>query len=125
MKDGMMVTAVSTVKVPGGGHGVIMISNQAGSWQESVTLHAQGVTIHVDAFQRMRVMFDDHEELYGTDRAGKWIAGLKERGFYGEVAHFIDCVNTRQEPDTNAYEAAKTQQLMEGLILAAGEKINP
>jgi virulence factor len=124
MKDGLMMTAVSSVAIPGGGHGVIMVCNQAGSWQESATLHAQGLTIHVDAFQRLRVMFDDHEEVYGTDRAGKWITGIKERGFYGEVAHFMDCVNSRQEPITNALEAAKTQQLMEGLILGAKETID-
>jgi virulence factor len=124
MKDGLMATAVSTVEIPGGGQGVIMICNQAGSWQESVTLHAQGITIHVDAFQRLRIMSDDHEEVYGTDRAGKWITGMKERGFYGEIAHFIDCVNTRQLPITTAIEAAKTQQLMESLIIASGETID-
>lgn len=124
-KNNMVTTAVSTVEIPGGGTGVIMICNHAGSWQESVTLHAQGLSIQVDAFQRLRVMFDDHEEIYGTDRAGKWITGMKERGFYGELAHFFDCVQTRQEPITNAREAAKTQQLLEGLVHAAGEKIIP
>ncbi len=123
-ENNLLSTAVSTVKIPGGGHGVIIICNQAGSWQESVTLHAQGISIHVDAFQRLRVIFEDHEEIYGTDRAGKWISGMKERGFYGELAHFFDCVQTRKEPLTNAREAAKTQQLIEGLVLAAGEKIN-
>ena len=124
-KDNMVTAAVSTVEIPGGGHGVLMICNQAGAWQESVTLHAQGMSLHVDAFQRLRVIFNDHEENYGTDRAGKWITGMKERGFYDELAHFFDCVQTRKEPATNAYEAAKTQQLLEGLILAAGEKIDP
>lgn len=125
MKDQMVADAVSTVKIPGGGHGVIMVSNHAGAWQENITLHARGVSIHVDVFQQMRVMLDDHEEVYGKDRAGKWSTSMKERGFYGELAHFFDCVRTREEPDTNAREAAKTQQLMEGLILAGGEKINP
>ena len=124
-KNNLVTTAVSTVEIPGGGHGVIMICNNAGSWQESVTIHAQGFSIHVDAFQQLRVIFDDHDEIYGTDRAGKWITGMKERGFYGELAHFFDCVQTRKEPITNAREAAKTQQLLEGLVLAAGEKINP
>ncbi|MDO9546871.1 MAG: Gfo/Idh/MocA family oxidoreductase [Pelolinea sp.] len=124
-KNHMVTSAISTVEIPGGGHGVIMICNHAGSWQESVTLHTEGVSIHVDAFQRLRVISDDHEEIYGTDRAGKWITGMKERGFYGELAHFFNCVQTRGEPFTNAHEAAKTQQLLEGLILAAGEKIIP
>ena len=102
-----------------------MICNEAGSWQESVTLHADGLSVHVDAFRRLRVMYDDHEEVFGTDRAGKWITGMKERGFYGELAHFFECVQTRQEPFTNAVEAANTQALMEDMVRASGDDINP
>lgn len=123
--NGVITSAVSTVRIPNGGQGVIMICNEAGSWQESITLHAGELSVHVDAFHRLRVMFDDHEEIYGTDRAGKWIAGMKERGFYGELAHFFECVQTRQEPFTNAMEAAKTQTLMEDLVRASGDEINP
>ncbi len=123
-KNGVITSAVSTVGIPNGGQGVITICNEAGSWQESVTLHAGGLSVHVDAFRRLRVMVDDHEEVYGTDRAGKWITGMKERGFYGELEHFFECVQTRQEPLTNAVEAAKTQALMEGLVRASGDEIN-
>jgi len=101
-KPGVITSGVSTVRILGSGQGVIMICNEAGSWQESVTLHADGLSVHVDAFRRLRVMYDDHEEVFGTDRAGKWITGMKERGFYGELAHFFECVQTRQEPFTNA-----------------------
>jgi len=124
-KNGVVTSAISTVRIPGGGQGIITICNEAGSWQESVTLHADGLSVHVDAFRRLRVMRDDHEEVFGTDRAGKWITGMKERGFYGELAHFFECVQTRQEPLTNAMEAAKTQVLMEDLVRASGDKINP
>jgi len=124
-KNGVITSAVSAVRIPGGGQGVIMICNEAGAWQESVTLHAEGLSVHVDAFRRLRVMLDDHEEVFGTDRAGKWITGMKERGFYSELAHFFECVQTRQEPFTNAVEAAKTQALMEDLVRASGDDINP
>jgi len=124
-KNGIITSAVSTVRIPNGGQGVLLISNEAGSWQESVTLHAGGLSVHVDAFRRLRVMVDDHEEVFGTDRAGKWITSMKERGFYGELAHFFECVQTRQEPLTSAVEAAKTQVLLEDLVRASGEEINP
>lgn len=123
-KNGVITSAVSTVCIPNGGQGVIMICNEAGAWQESVTLHAGGLSVHVDAFRRLRVMVDDHEEVFGTDRAGKWITGMKERGFYGELAHFFECSHTRQEPLTNAVEAAKTQELMEDLVRVSGDEIN-
>ena len=124
-KDDVITSAVSTVIIPGGGQGIITICNQAGAWQESVTLHASGLSVHVDAFRSLRVTIDDHEEVFSTDRAGKWITGMKERGFYDELAHFFECVQTRQEPLTNALEAAKTQVLMEDLVRSSGEEINP
>lgn len=123
--NGLITSAVSTVRIPGGGQGVLMICNQAGSWQESVILHAGGLSVHVDAFRRLRVIFDDHEEVFGTDRAGKWITGMKERGFFGELAHFFECIQTRQEPLTSALEAAKTQLLLEELVRVSGDAINP
>jgi len=123
-KNGLVSSAVSTMRIPGGGQGVIMICNHAGSWQESVTLHAAGLTIHVDAFRRLRVLHEDYEEVFGTDRAGKWITDMKERGFYGELVHFFECVRTRQEPLTGAVEAAKTQALLEDLVRTSGDEID-
>jgi virulence factor len=116
MPGGMVGSVVSTLSLPDGGQGLLMISGHAGAWQESVTLHGEGVTIHVDMFRSMRVKYDDHEVEYGTDRAGKWVSAMKERGFYGEMAHFFECVKTRETARTNAKEAAKTQELMEALI---------
>jgi len=116
MPGGTVDSVVSTMQLPGGGQGVMMISGHAGSWQESVTLHGEGITIHVDMFRSMRVKYDDHEVEYGTDRAGKWLSAMKERGFYGEMAHFFECVKTREIARTNGKEAAKTQELMEALI---------
>ena len=116
MSNGTVDSTVSTMALSDGGQGVLMVCGHAGAWQESATLHAEGISIHIDAFRSMRVQYDDHEEEYGTDRAGKWITAMKERGFYGEMAHFFDCVRNRALAHTNGAEAAKTQELMEGLI---------
>lgn len=123
MDKGVLVSAASTVRLPSGGTGIITACNQSGAWQESVTLHAQDITVHVDAFQRLRALRGDHEIVYGTDRAGKWITSMQERGFHGELAHFFHCVSTREIPVTNATEAAKTQQLMEDMVRAAGDEV--
>jgi virulence factor len=120
--DGLVRSVVSNMQLPGGGQGVLLVCNHAGVWQESATIHAEGMTIHVNAFRSMRVLYEDHEEEFGTDRAGKWITSLKERGFYGELAHFFDCVHTRKSPNTSAEEAAKTQLLLEDLVRASGEE---
>jgi len=82
------------------------------------------MTVHVDAFRELRIRYGDHEEVYGTDRAGKWIPGLRERGFEGEILHFLECVQTRQRPMTDAWEAAKTQKFMEDLVVASGDPLS-
>jgi virulence factor len=123
MREGVLVSAVSTVRLPAGGQGIITICNQSSAWQESATLHTADLSVHVDAFQCLRVMRDDREEVFGTDRAGKWLTSLKERGFYGEVDHFLHCVRARENPQTDAAEAAKTQLLLENLVRASGDPV--
>lgn len=116
MKEGKLQSAISTVALPNGGLGTILTSHTAGIWQESVTIYAENLTIHVDAFRNLWIRHENHEELYGTDRAGNWMPDLKERGFIPEIEHFLQCIQTRREPESSAFEAAKTQQLMEKLI---------
>ncbi|BBB49645.1 Gfo/Idh/MocA family protein [Pelolinea submarina] len=119
-----LIGAVSIARTPEGGLVTLVNNLQAGAWQESVTLHGDGMTVHVDAFRELRIRYGDHEEVYGTDRAGKWIPGLRERGFEGEILHFLDCVQTRQRPMTDAWEAVKTQKFMEDLVVASGDPLS-
>ncbi|MDK2981227.1 MAG: virulence factor [Chloroflexota bacterium] len=123
-RDDRLTSAVSVARTAQGGLVTLINNLQAGAWQESVTLHGDGMSVHVDAFRELRVRYHDHEEVYGTDRAGKWIPGLRERGFEGEILHFLECVQTRQRPITDAWEAVKTQQLMEDLVVASGDKLS-
>jgi len=123
MEKGVLISAVSTVQLPSGGLGIITICNRSGAWQENAALHAERISVQIDAFQQLRVLKDDMEEVYGSDRAGKWIPSLKERGFEGELDHFFQCVKTRRQPATNANEAAKTQRLMEDLVRASGDAL--
>lgn len=116
MEKSEVAGAVSLMEIPGGGQCVLAICRTAGAWQESVTLHGDKQTVHVNAFDRLIVKYPDHEVTYGTDRSGSYISDMRERGFVGEVEHFLECVKTRQKPDTSAFEAAKTQELMEKLL---------
>jgi len=124
MQDGRLTGAVSIARAASGGLVTMVNCLQAGAWQESAALHGAGFSLHVDAFRELRVRYSDHEEVYGVDRAGKWIPELRERGFAGQVEHFLECVQTRQTPITNAWEAAKTQKLMEDLVLASGDPLS-
>jgi virulence factor len=124
MQGGKLTSAVSTTRTASGGLVTLAICMQAGTWQESVDLHGGEFSVHVDAFRELRVKYGDHDEVYGTDRAGKWIPELRERGFEGEVSHFLECVKTRQMPLSNAWEAAKTQKLMEDMVIASGDALS-
>jgi virulence factor len=121
IENEMIAGAVSTLQIPGGGQCVIAASKMSGAWQENATLHGDGMTIRVDAFAKLTVSYHDHDEVYGTDRPGKWIRDMRERGFYGELDHFFECVKTRQKPITDAWEAGKTLELLEDLVGVAKE----
>jgi virulence factor len=115
-EEKVLKSAVSLCKIPNAGLGVIQTSHQAGMWQERATLYGDDLTVEISAFRTIRVKHKDHEEIYGTERPGIWKPQLEERGFEGEVAHFFDCVNTRQRPMTDGHDSVKTQALLEALV---------
>ena len=119
--DGKLVGAVSLTRIPDGGLAVLMTSLKAGSWQERVSLHGENLSVEVDAFRQLKVKYPEREEVYGCDRPGKWIEDMKERGFYGSVAHFLDCVRTRKQPLTSGQDALKTHELIDALVEKSGE----
>lgn len=121
--QGTISNAASLARLPAGGLATLVNSLRAGGWQESLSLHAEGLSLHVDAFRELRVRKSDHEVVYGCDRPGSWMPDLRERGFEGEIEHFLDCVATRQTPMTNGMEAVKTQQFMEALVCASGDPL--
>ncbi|HOJ00345.1 MAG TPA: Gfo/Idh/MocA family oxidoreductase [Anaerolineaceae bacterium] len=116
MRDQTLHSCISTVLLPNGGLGTLLSAHTAGIWQESVSIHADNLSIHVDAFRNLWVRYAEHEELFGSDRAGNWTPDLRERGFIPEIEHFFHCIETRAEPESNGLEAAKTQQLLEKLL---------
>lgn len=122
--DDKLVGAVSLARIPGGGLAVLMTSLKAGSWQERVSLHGEKLSVEVDAFRQLKVKYPEREEVYGCDRPGKWIEDMKERGFYGSVTHFFECVRSRQQPLTNGRDALKTHELIDAFIEKAGESIS-
>ena len=119
-EDGRIVGAVSLCRLKDGGLGVILTSLKAGSWQEKVVLHGENLTVEVDAFEKLTIKNQDHEQVFGTDRPGKWIPDLQDRGFHGEIEHFFNCVVSRKQPLTNGADAVHTHQLIEKLVERAG-----
>lgn len=122
MANGRLVGAVSLLGLAGGGRAMVLTSLQAGAWLERVSLHGGGISIEVNAFRELKVRHCDHEEVYGVDRPGRWVPELVERGFAGEIEHFLTCVHTREWPLCDGFAAARTQELVEALTRIAGEE---
>jgi len=100
-----------------------MTSLKAGSWQESVTLHGEKNTLEVEAFEKLTIRKNDNIQIFGTERSGKWISDLHERGFYGEIAHFFQCVESRQQPETSTKDALQTHLLLEKMAAIGGGEL--
>jgi virulence factor len=118
MRDGRLVGAVSVIALKTGGHGVVVTSLEAGRWSESYSVHGAMASLEVEAFQRLRLIDGDGERVTG-ENAGTWGSKLEARGFPQQIAHFLECVQSRQTPRTSALEAYRTQRLVEDLVKVA------
>ncbi len=121
---GKLQSAISLLRLSSGGYASIQTFLESGAWQESLLIQGAGKTVSVNAFRDLTYTDGDGIKYFGPERAGKWKSQLVERGVYGEVTHFLDCVRTRQTPQTDGFEAHKTQLLVEELTQLAGEPLN-
>ena len=119
VRQGQLVGAVSVVALPGGGFGMVVTSLQAGGWTEQYTLHGDGASMYVDAFSRLRLVTEDGERVWEEGYASTWKTTLQARGFATQIAHFFQCVHSREQPLTSGWEALRTQRLLEDMLAEA------
>jgi virulence factor len=118
-ENGKLGWGASTATLQQGGHATVMASMQAGHWKEQYALHGEGASLYVDAFSRVRLYSGGEQRVWKETYASSWKTTLEGRGFYDEIMHFLDCVESRTLPQTSGWEAAKTQQLAEAMIALA------
>ena len=81
-------------------------------------------TLEVEAFEKLTIRKNDNIQIFGTERSGKWISDLHERGFYGEIDHFFNCIKThQQQPETSAKDALQTHLLLEKMAAIGGREL--
>lgn len=108
--------ALCRLELENGGDAFLMGCMSADGWQERYTLEGGGASLRIEAFE----FLDWHSENYhqvirqGYDR--DWEPSLATRGFVGEIDHFFHCVQTRDMPACSAYDAYKTQLLVEAIV---------
>ncbi len=111
-----LLGAASTVALERGGYAMVVTSLQAGRWQEMYTLHGGSQTMIVDAFSRLRLVGKQEDVVREETYASTWITTLEGRGFNGMVAHFMECIRQRSQPQPSAWDAVKTQQMVEAMV---------
>lgn len=122
VRQGRLVGAVSTVALQGGGYGMVVTSLQAGCWSERYALYGDGATMYLDAFSRLRLVTEEGERVWEENYASSWKSALEARGFADQIAHFFECVRSRQQPLTSGWEALKTQLLLEAMVARTKER---
>ena len=115
-----LLGAASTVALEKGGYAMVITSLQAGRWQETYSLHGGGLSMHIEAFLRLKLSSPKEETLQEETYASSWRTSLEGRGFNGQINHFLECVKTRNQPLTSAWDSVKTQQLVEQMVAAVG-----
>ncbi len=113
-----LVWAASTAALQGGGFATVQARMGAGHWMERYALHGEGVSMYVDAFSRVEFASGGEQRVW-EESYPSWRSTLEGRGFYGQIEHFFECIQTRQPPRTSGWEALKTQQLSEAMVARA------
>jgi virulence factor len=116
VREGRLVQALSIAALGAGGHALVATSLDAGEWRESLSLQGQGASLALEAFSSLRFVQGGEERTWHEGYARDWKPTLEARGFSGQIAHFFECVASRQSPLTSGAEAFRTQRLLEEMV---------
>ncbi|MFZ5828276.1 MAG: Gfo/Idh/MocA family protein [Bacillota bacterium] len=120
VRSGLVVSHFETPLSQNGTVVQIAQSYGAGSALERVELQGGGMTVIVEQMERLTVIENGVERV--EPLFGSWTATLEKRGIGPELDHFLDCLRTGVQPETNGAEALATQRLAEAMLLAGGRE---
>ncbi len=115
-KEGYFLQLSSLLKLENGGIATISATMRAGQWYEHYALNGGGSSLYLDAFSELRFVTPDREQKWSEPYPSAWQSSLVGRGFVGQMEHFFECVRTRQQPLTNAWDSVNTQRLVEDIV---------
>jgi virulence factor len=93
----------------------------AGEWDERFEAYGDLTTARVVAPDTSSITHDGvTTTIEQRPRANGWVDVTTSAGFGPAVDHFLDCVRSRRQPLTNAWEAWQSQALMDRILVAAG-----
>ena len=97
--------------------GILQANWVAGTRRHIFEIHGKGITAYIDPDDTARVYADGNGEptVLDVNTAAGNDARYHAYGFYGENRHFIDCIKTGRQPDTNFTDATKTMELVDSI----------
>ncbi len=106
------------VKFSSGATGVLQNCYMMGRRMFTVEVHSTGISMFGDPEEGGQVFADGKVEPVRS--LDPWILGESEQphvafGAYAINRHFIDCVKTGQQPETNFEDAAKSMELVDAI----------
>jgi virulence factor len=119
-KDGFIVDVASLLQLEKGGLVTMTASLQAGRWYENYELNGDGTTLKLNVFSDMQFIQNETIQSWKEPYDSTWNTNLYGRGFVGQIEHFLHCVETREQPQTNLWDSVKTQMLVEDIVAKAG-----
>jgi virulence factor len=109
------------VRFSTGATGVLMAARTAGRWSEGIDAYGQGRSVRIVAPDSVQVTVDGETTVRDmSPEAFGWATATSTFGFAGAVHHFLDRVRDRGQPLTSGREAARTQELLDRILHAAG-----
>ena len=111
-----VLEVLTSLKLAGGGYATISASSQAGQWYEHYELNGGGSTLRMNTFYNLQLIDEKSAQSWIEPYASQWTSNLVGRGFVGQIEHFFQCVETRQQPITNGWDSVKTQELVEDIM---------
>ena len=115
--DGIrLISATGMIRLDSGGIALVETNLEAGGWREFYSLYGGGQSIEIEAFSNLSIKKGAEKRQWKKTYASAWKTTLSGRGFEGQISHFLTCMETRQQPQTNAWDSVKTQVLTEQFI---------
>jgi virulence factor len=119
-KDDLVLEVASLLELEKGGLVTMTASLQAGRWYENYELNGDGATLKLNVFSDLQFIQNETIQSWKEPYDSTWNSNLYGRGFVGQIEHFLRCVETREQPQTNLWDSVKTQMLIEDIVAKAG-----
>ena len=118
-KDELVLEVATLLQLEKGGLATMTASLQTGHWYENYELNGDAATLNLNVFSDLQFTQNESVQSWKEPYDSTWISNLYGRGFVGQIEHFLHCVETGEQPQTNLWDTVKTQLLVEDIVAKA------